>query len=125
MKIAITGATGFLGRYIANHLASAGHHLRAWYRQGSDRSGFDASALEWQLGELGNLAATRQLVSGVDAVVHGAVEWRGPRNRGAGSHGDADPFFGINLTGSLQLFQTAFEAGVPRFVFISSCACTA
>jgi nucleoside-diphosphate-sugar epimerase len=43
-------------------------------------------------------------------------------NRGAGGHGDADPFFGINLTGSLQLFQAAFEAGVPRFVHISTCA---
>ena len=40
MKIALTGATGFLGRYIAIHLAGTGHHLRAWYRQGSDRSGF-------------------------------------------------------------------------------------
>ena len=29
-------------------------------------------------------------------------------------------FFGVNLTGSLQLFQAAFDAGVPRFVFIST-----
>lgn len=62
------------------------------------------------------------IVAGVDAVIHGAVQWAGPRNRGSRSHGDSDPFFGINLTGSLQLFQAAFEAGVPRFVFISSCA---
>src|SRR5207302_2675752 len=62
------------------------------------------------------------LVHGVDAVVHAAVEWQGPRNRGSGSHGGADVFFGVNLTGSLQLFQAAFEAGVPRFVFISTCA---
>jgi nucleoside-diphosphate-sugar epimerase len=124
MKIAVTGGTGFLGRYIVSHLAGAGHHLRCWYRQGSDRTGFDdvARAVEWLPGELGDPAATRQLVGGADAVVHGAVQWLGPQNRGIGSHGDADPFFGINLTGSLQLFQAAFEAGVPRFVFISTCA---
>lgn len=27
MKIAVTGATGFLGRYLVAHLASAGHQL--------------------------------------------------------------------------------------------------
>jgi nucleoside-diphosphate-sugar epimerase len=54
--------------------------------------------------------------------VHAAVQWVGPRNRGRGSHGAADVFFGVNLAGSLQLFQAAFEAGVPRCVFISTCA---
>ena len=42
--------------------------------------------------------------------------------RGRGSHGAPDVFFGVNLSGSLQLFQAAFEAGVPRFVFLSTCA---
>jgi nucleoside-diphosphate-sugar epimerase len=31
-------------------------------------------------------------------------------------------FRGVNLTGSLQLFQAAFEAGVGRCVFLSTCA---
>lgn len=124
MNVAVTGATGFLGRYIVRHLAKAGHDLRCWYRVGSDRSGFDdvAGGVEWLPGDLGNAAAVQQLVGGVDAVVHGAVQWAGPRNRGSRSHGDSDPFFGINLTSSLQLFQAAFEAGVSRFIFISTCA---
>ncbi|MBI2808888.1 MAG: NAD(P)-dependent oxidoreductase [Planctomycetes bacterium] len=124
MNVALTGATGFLGRYIVSRLAGAGHRLRCWYRPGSDRSGFndDASAIDWLPGQLGDDDAMRRLVVGVDAVVHGAVEWQGSRNRGSRSHGDADPFFGVNLTGSLQLFQAAFEARVPRFVHISTCA---
>src|SRR5439155_6308247 len=65
---------------------------------------------------------TQELVRGVDAVVHAALQWEGPRNRGRGNHGAASVFIGVNLTGSLQLFQAAFEAGVPRFVFISTCA---
>lgn len=124
MKIAITGATGFLGRYVVRQLAGAGHRLRCWYRPGSDREGFEevAGAVEWLPGELGDAAAIRQLVSGADALIHAAVQWQGPRNRGAGSHGAPDVFFGVNLTGSLHLFQAALEAGVPRCVFVSSCA---
>jgi nucleoside-diphosphate-sugar epimerase len=124
LKIAVTGATGFLGRYIVRRLAGAGHRLRCWHRDGSDRSGFEsvAAAIEWLPGELGDLAATRTLVDGVDAVVHAAVQWQGPRNRGAGSHGEAEVFFGVNLTGSLKLFESAFAGGVSRFVFVSTCA---
>jgi nucleoside-diphosphate-sugar epimerase len=121
MKIAVTGATGFLGCYLVRQLIRAGHHVRCWYRPESDRSGVD-EGIEWLPGQLGDRAAVQQLVGGVDAVVHAAVEWQGPRNRGAGSHGAPDVFMGVNLTGSLQLFQAAFEAGVPRLVFVSTCA---
>ena len=124
MLVAVTGATGFVGRYLVRHLARAGHRLRCWYRPGSDRGGFEkqADAIEWVPGALGDLAAVRDLVRGADAVVHAAVQWEGPRNRGRRSHGAPDVFFGVNLTGSLQLFQAACEAGVPRFVFLSTCA---
>src|SRR5713226_1606123 len=124
MRIAVTGASGFLGRYLVRQLAEAGHQLRCWYRPVSDRSGFEriADAIEWLPGALGDETATRELVRGADAIVHAAVEWQGPRNRGRRSHGDADVFLGVNLTGSLRLFQDAFEAGVSRFVFISTCA---
>jgi nucleoside-diphosphate-sugar epimerase len=124
MRIAITGATGFLGRYLVRHLADAGHQLRCWYRPAGDRGGLgeQAGAVEWLPGSLGEEAAVRALIRGADAVVHAAVQWQGPRNRGRGSHGDPDVFLGVNLTGSLQLFQAAFAAGVPRFVFVSTCA---
>lgn len=62
------------------------------------------------------------MVQGVDAVIHAAVQWEGPRNRGRGSHGEPSVFLSVNLAGSLQLFQAAFDAGVPRFVFVSTCA---
>jgi nucleoside-diphosphate-sugar epimerase len=124
MQIALTGTTGFLGRYLVRHLAAAGHRLRCWYRPTSDRTGLDdvASAIEWLPGGLGDETATLALVRGADAVVHAAVQWEGPRTRGRTSHGDPDAFLGVNLTGSLRLFQAAYDAGVPRFVFLSTCA---
>ena len=122
MRIALTGATGFVGRYIVRQLVRSGHQLRCWYRPTSHRSGFDdvAKAIEWLPSNFGDVTASQQFVAGVDAVVHAAVQWEGPRNRG--SHGVSNPFFDVNLVGSLQLFRAAFNAGVPRFVFISSCA---
>jgi nucleoside-diphosphate-sugar epimerase len=124
MRVAITGATGFLGRYLVRRLAEAGHSLRCWYRPGSDRGGFGkaAEAVEWVPGQFGEAPATRELIQGANAVVHAAVQWEGPRNRGRGSHGEPSVFLADNLTGSLQLFQAAFDAGVPRFVFLSTCA---
>ncbi len=124
MRIAVTGATGFLGRYIVRQLAGCGHRLRCWHRADSDRSGVDQEQgmIEWLPGRLGDAQAARDLIRGVDAVVHGAVQWAGPRNRGSGSHGEAEVFFGVNLSGTLELFQAAFQAGVSRFVFISTCA---
>ena len=55
-------------------------------------------------------------------MVHAAVQWQGSDNRRAESQGDVHAFLETNLMGSLLLFQAARKAGVPRFVFISSCA---
>jgi nucleoside-diphosphate-sugar epimerase len=123
MRIAITGATGFLGRYIVQRLASGGHHLRCWFRPESDRTGFDAvgNAIEWIPGRLGDPSATSALVQGVDAVVHAALEWQGAGFRASGQD-DFLAFLEANVMGSLRLFNAAHGASVPRFVFISSCA---
>jgi nucleoside-diphosphate-sugar epimerase len=126
MLIALTGGTGFIGRYLACHLAETGHRVRCWARPESDRSGFGtaASLLEWLPGQLGDPTASEVLVRGTDAVVHAAVDWDGPRDRRREreKRGDIQDFLDHNLMGSLRLFQAAYRAGVPRFVFISSCA---
>ena len=78
MKIAITGATGFLGRYIVNRLAER-HELRCWHRATSDRSGFErlTQSAEWRVGELGDDRASRDLVGGCEAIVHAALNHPG------------------------------------------------
>jgi nucleoside-diphosphate-sugar epimerase len=122
MRIAVTGATGFLGRYIVTRLAEKEHGCRCWYRSDSDRGGLDAceGAIEWLPGELGNADAGRSLVAGCDAVVHSALHRAGPGFRGA--EGDPVQFAEKNILGTIQLIEAARAARVPRFVFISTCA---
>src|SRR5687767_3094828 len=75
MNIALTGASGFLGRYVVERLAADGHTLRCWYRPSSDRGGFEdvADRIEWVEGMLRDPAAAGRLVQGCDAVVHAAL----------------------------------------------------
>jgi nucleoside-diphosphate-sugar epimerase len=122
MLIAVTGATGFLGRYIVNDLLAQGHTCRCWYRATSDRTGFAEAGkrLQWLRGDLNKAGPTDSLVRGADAVIHAALARYGAAY--AGSEGDIPGFTEINVQGSIRLMAAARKAGVKRFVFISSCA---
>lgn len=123
MRIAVTGATGFLGRYIVARLTEAGHSLRCQRRESSDVSNMPASPhgnVEWSLGELGDVDAGKALVDGCDAVVHSALHRAGSGFMGA--EGDVATFAEKNIVGTLRLIQAARDADVARFVFISTCA---
>ena len=120
VKIAVTGATGFVGRYIVAHLTSGKHQCRCWFRPESDRSGLTADSIEWVEGGLYDAAAGRSLVDGCDAVIHAALHHPGGGFRGG--EGELLSFVEKNVLGTLQLIEAARAAGVGRFVFISSCA---
>jgi nucleoside-diphosphate-sugar epimerase len=122
MRIAVTGASGFLGRYIVRRLTDSGHACRCWYRPGSDRSGLptDEARLEWVLGELGCEQASMTLAAGCDAVVHAALHRPGAGFRGA--EGDVLTFVEKNVLGTIRLIEAARAGGVRRFVFIATCA---
>jgi len=121
MNIAVTGATGFLGRYIVNHLTTAGHHCRCWHRESSDRGGFDhPEKIQWLSGKLGDDSATQSLVDGADAVVHAALHRPGKGFRGA--EGDIPQFVNNNVLGSIKLIDAAHRAAANKFIFISTCA---
>jgi len=122
MEIAVTGATGFLGRYVVAHLAAQGHHLRCWVRPGGEPGGMDelAPAITRVPGRLGHEGADHALVEGCDAVVHAALDRPGAGFRG--DEGDLAAFVQTNVVGTIRLIEAARAASVGRFVAISSCA---
>ena len=121
MQVALTGATGFIGRYIATHLAQHGHQLRCWHRTSSNRDAFGhVGDLNWIEGDLGDSESANSLVEGCDAVVHAALYRPGTGFRG--TEGNVIEFVQKNVVGTLALIEAARQAGVGRFVFISTCA---
>jgi nucleoside-diphosphate-sugar epimerase len=121
MRVALTGATGFIGRYIATHLAEQGHQLRCWHRASSNRADFgQVDDLGWIEGDLDKPDSADSLVAGCDAVVHAALYRPGTGFRGA--EGDVVEFVQKNVVGTLTLIEAARRAGVGRFIFISTCA---
>ncbi|MHC4886422.1 MAG: NAD-dependent epimerase/dehydratase family protein [Planctomycetota bacterium] len=120
IRIAVTGATGLLGRHVVRHLIELGHNCRCWLRDESRIGDLEGQVwLEWVPGEIGNGADARNLVKGCDALVHCAVQGA----MGARSESTADPTGDAikNVVGSLALFEAARSVGMKRIVHISSC----
>ncbi|HEX2907377.1 MAG TPA: NAD(P)-dependent oxidoreductase [Phototrophicaceae bacterium] len=116
--IAVTGATGYIGRFVVAELARRGLMVRALARAESNRDGFN-TRIEWITGGLRSEAALAELVQGVAAVIHLAYEHVPGRYRG-GEGADLSGWLDANVNGSLRLLVAAQQAGVPKFIFLSS-----
>lgn len=110
VHLAITGGTGFVGRAVIQHALDAGHTVSALIRTPS-RAPIQHSNLTWITGALGTCDA--DLVADADCVVHIAGLIKAKRR--------AD-YFAINATAAGNLARAAAEAGVGRFVLLSSMA---
>jgi uncharacterized protein (TIGR01777 family) len=86
MRIAISGASGFLGGFLSERLAAAGHTVHPLVRASASGAGGSAApsgAIAWDP-STGSLEATA--LAGIDAVIHLAGEpigrrWSGDRKR--------------------------------------------
>lgn len=67
--VALTGATGFVGRHVLPRLLVDGHRVRALVRD-PDKLGANRARVEAIQGDLFNQAACTELVRGADAVIH-------------------------------------------------------
>jgi dihydroflavonol-4-reductase len=114
MKILITGATGFLGSWVARALVRAGHALRALVRATSPRDSLAGLPIEAVEGDILDQHALARAMRGVEAVVHcaGLVSLR-PRDREA--------LHQMNVVGSRHVLEVAGAQGL-RVVFTSSIA---
>lgn len=112
MNVAITGASGFLGGYIAAELQRQGHEVRGQVRESSDDSYLKEIGAEVVLADLEDFNSLRGLLNGCDAVIHNGLH-RCP--------GGARDNFRYNVGGSLELLELSVELGLEQFLFVSSC----
>jgi nucleoside-diphosphate-sugar epimerase len=113
--VAVTGATGFIGRRIVRALVENGYAVRALARRSPAREEADASdAVSWVLGSLADQAALNELVKGTAAIVHcgGAIKAM-----------DRNGFLAVNGDGTRRLAEAAVQQAIPpRFIYLSSIA---
>ena len=111
LKIALTGATGFVGRAAVSASMAKSFQVSALVRDPA-RAHMNSNVRQVQ-GDLQNSAALDELTRNADVVVHIAGV------TGALSRND---FFVANEQGSLAVAEAAARYGVKRFVHISSLA---
>src|ERR1041385_7147829 len=69
MHVLVTGANGFLGRYVVRALVQRGHRVRALVRSSRNCTFAPSEAVEVMVGDLRERDLLA-IVAGVDAVVH-------------------------------------------------------
>lgn len=114
MRVALTGASGYLGQFIARDLLRRGCRVQAW--RGASPLPQGVTGVPGRLGEPG---AAQAVCAGADLLIHAALAHNPGRFRG-GEGDDAEGFVRANLKGSLELLRVAREAGVARAVVLSS-----
>ena len=115
MKIFLTGATGFVGHHVAKALAAEGADLRFLTRKTSNLANLEGIKGEIVVGDLTDPKPIKSALTGCDAVVHVAADYRLwiP---------DPAAMYRANVDGTRELLRAAREAQVKRFVYTSSVA---
>jgi nucleoside-diphosphate-sugar epimerase len=119
MKLAlVTGASGFLGAEVTRQLVREGVAVRVLLRPTSEPDRLPEVALEAATCAEDDGACLRDAMAGVDVVFH-----LGARLDGGAMFrldDDAGPFERDNVTRTESLLEAALDAGVGRFVLMSS-----
>ena len=111
MLVALTGATGFIGRRLLAELPRRGFRVRVLLRRPTEVALGHASAIIGDLARPQNMAAA---LADVDAVIHSA----GVAHAMSGV--PADDYRILNTEATIALARSAERARVKRFVFLSS-----
>ncbi|MCC7119262.1 MAG: NAD-dependent epimerase/dehydratase family protein [Anaerolineales bacterium] len=115
MNFLITGAAGFLGATLANHLVREGHQVRGL----DDLSTGDPKALapdvHFTRGEMGDRPKLWTLLQGVDFVYHLAARVSVPE-----SILYPRDYNDVNVGGTVALMEAIRDVGIQRVVLASS-----
>jgi len=107
LRIAMTGATGFVGAETLNQALAAGHHVSAITRRAQP----PRAHLKWVPGALEDRAALNTLVRDADVVIHIAGVVNAP---------DREGFEMGNARGTMAVVDAMRQRGVRRLIHVSS-----
>ena len=115
MKALVLGSTGHIGSHITRALVNEGHEVRAAYRNSEYLSVLDGLPVKKVRVDLDTLEGLREACKGCDWVFHAAAYKHVPLV-------EANPLAGLSndVLGTHVLAREAGEAGVERFILISS-----
>jgi UDP-glucose 4-epimerase len=114
VKVALTGASGLVGRFVVADLLARGCSVKAWTRGKTLQP-----EVEPIPGDLDDQESMRALCRGADLLIHAAFDHLPGRYRG-GEGNDREGFVRRNLHGSLALLRIARAMGVAGAVVLSS-----
>ncbi|HUI25192.1 MAG TPA: SDR family NAD(P)-dependent oxidoreductase [Candidatus Kryptonia bacterium] len=119
--IAVTGATGFLGRYIVDALLKRGAHVIGVVRNPARVPELAQRGVELRKADLVDRAALARGFAGVDAVVSNAALFS-IRRLASLSRRNWDDHQRTNIQGTQNVFDAIRKAHVKRVVQVSSVA---
>ncbi len=109
--IAITGTSGHLASAVIPMLLNKGYRLRVLVFKQEPKS--DITLLETVMGSLSDLDSLNRLVRGCEVVIHCAARISLNSNKDTS-------VYETNVNGTRNVFNAAREAGVKRFIHLSS-----
>lgn len=115
MRVFITGATGFVGSHVARRYAAEGASLRLLTRKTSRLDTLAGIEADVVTGDLRDPEGLRSALSGCDALVHVAADYRLWVR-------DPQEMYAANVDGTRELLRLAREVGIERVVYTSSVA---
>jgi dihydroflavonol-4-reductase len=115
VRVFITGATGFVGSHVVRQYAKEGACLRLLTRQTSKLDTLTGIDAETVTGDLRDPQKLRSALTGCDALVHVAADYRLWVR-------DPAAMYSANVDGTRELLRLAREVGIQRVVYTSSVA---
>ena len=113
MRVAIFGATGFVGNYLVRALLAAGHELSVLVRPGSESKLVEPDQCRTTSGDIGSEQAIRTTLDGCEAVIYNIGLLKEFPRRGI-------TFEEAHFAGVKRVVEAAQDLGVKRFLLMSA-----